>query len=66
MSWHCESKSCDKGKQLCFSEIATESPDAADKQMPYISSNVVEDFYLTDTVTGMLVNVSDSVSHIWW
>ncbi|XP_021913468.1 mucosa-associated lymphoid tissue lymphoma translocation protein 1 homolog isoform X2 [Zootermopsis nevadensis] len=33
-------------------EIANESADAADKQMPLTSSNVVDDFCLTDSVTG--------------
>lgn len=33
-------------------EIANESADAADKQVPLTSSNVVDDFYLTDSVTG--------------
>jgi hypothetical protein len=37
-----------------FSEIANESADAADKQVPLTSSTVVDDFYLTDPVTGML------------
>ena len=41
--------------QVCFSEIATESADAADKQVPLTSSNVVDEFHLTDCVTGMFI-----------
>lgn len=57
-SWCSEFKSHDKG-QPCFSEIANESADAADKQVPLTSSTVVDDFYLTDPVTGMLANIPE-------
>jgi len=48
-------------EQVCFSEIATESADAVDKQVPLTSSNVVEEFCLTDFVTGMFVTCMNSM-----
>ena len=47
--------------QVCFSEIATESADAVDKQVPLTSSNVVDEFYLTDHVTGMFITDMNSL-----